>query len=85
MPLSDRLEIRVPPEMLRVLRGEAVRRGVSVGRLVREAIETLIREDRKARMDAAEALSRIEAPVADWPEMEREIAAGFLRDDEGDR
>lgn len=80
MPLSDRLEIRVPPETLRILRGEADRRGVSVGHIVREAIELLMREDRQARMQAAEALFRIGAPVADWPEMEREIAAGLIQE-----
>lgn len=43
----------------------------SVAYIVREAIELLTREHRQARMQAAGALFRIEAPVADWLEMER--------------
>lgn len=52
-----------------------------MARLVREAIELLLKEDRQARMRAAEALFQVGAPVADWPEMEREIEAAHLKDD----
>lgn len=71
--LTHRLEIRLPPHTLELLRQEAERRGASVARLVREAIELLLREDREARLRAADDLFRVEAPVADWPELEGEI------------
>ena len=79
MTASDRLEIRLPPETLRSLRAEAERRGVSIAQIVREAIALLLHEDRQARMKAAEALLRVGAPVADWPEIERDIEAAHLK------
>jgi predicted DNA-binding protein len=54
--LSERLEVRLPPETARLLRKVAERCGVSVARLVREAINLLLQEDRQARLRAAEAL-----------------------------
>lgn len=71
--LTERLEIRLPAHTLHLLRREAKRRGVSVARLVREAIDRLQAEDRHAKVQAAEALFRVDAPVADWAEMKREI------------
>ncbi len=71
--LSERLEVRLPPETVQLLRREAERRGVSVARLVREAIDLLLQEDRQARLRAAEALFQVEAPIADWDQMKREI------------
>jgi len=71
--LTERLEVRLPSQTMQLLRQEARQRGVSVSQLVREAIELLLMQDRQARMQAAEALFQIGAPVADWPEMKREI------------
>ncbi len=78
---TERLEIRLPAHSVALLRKAADRRGVSMGQLVREAIDMLLREDRDARMRAAEALFKIEGPVADWPQMEREIEAAHLEDE----
>jgi hypothetical protein len=58
---------------MQLLRQKARQRGVPVAQLVREAIESLLVQDREERLRAAEALFRIEAPVADWIEMKREI------------
>lgn len=77
---SERLEIRLPPEMMRLLRQEAHQRGISVAQLVREAIEFLLVQERQARMQAAEALFQIEAPVAAWSDMKREIEAAHLEE-----
>jgi hypothetical protein len=55
------------------LRHEARRRGISIGALVREALDRLLESERNARLEAAEALFRVGAPVADWPVMKREI------------
>ncbi len=76
--LFERLEIRVSKEVAQQLREEARQRQVSVSELVREAIDFLLVHDKEARRRAAEALFQIEAPVADWPEMEKEIELGFL-------
>ncbi|MDR7551218.1 MAG: ribbon-helix-helix protein, CopG family [Armatimonadota bacterium] len=79
--LTERLEIRVPAHTLKMLREEADRRGTSVARLVREAIEARLQHDREARLQAAQALFRVGAPVADWPHMEQEIAEARGRAD----
>ncbi|MBI4220953.1 MAG: ribbon-helix-helix protein, CopG family [Chloroflexi bacterium] len=71
--LSERLEVRLPPPTMQRLRREARRRGISIGALVREALDRLFEAERQTRLDAAEALFRVGAPVADWPAMKREI------------
>lgn len=71
--LSERLEIRVERQTARQVREVARQRGVSVGQVVREAIAHWIGDDASARMRAVEALCQIEAPVADWADMEQEI------------
>lgn len=72
-PLSERLEIRLTHETLEILRQEAKRRGVSVGKLARDAIDILLKQDREARLQAAQALFQVEAPVDDWKAMKQEI------------
>ena len=54
-------------------------RGVPVAHLVREAISMLLEQDTHARLQAAEELFKVEAPVANWEEMKREIEEGRLR------
>jgi len=76
--LTERLEVRLPSELMRLLREEAQRRGISVAQLVREAIESSLIGDRKARVQAAEELFKVEAPVAEWPEMKKEIEEAHL-------
>ena len=71
--LSDRLEVRLPPPTMERLRKEARRRGISIGALVREALDRLLETEHQARLDAAEALFRVDAPVADWPVMKQQI------------
>jgi len=70
---AERIEVRLSPEIVELLREEARHRGVTVDQIVREAVEFLLTEDRRARLRAAEDLFRINAPVNDWPTMEREI------------
>ena len=77
--LTERLEIRLPRQQLQLLRHEARRRGVPVAHLVREAISMLLEQDTLARLQAAEELFKLEAPVANWEEMKREIEEGRLR------
>lgn len=77
--LVERLEVRVPSETLRLLRQEAEQRGLPVSQLVRQAIERLLREDRRVRLKAAEALFEVGAPVAGWKKMKREIEQARLK------
>ena len=73
--LTERLQVRLSPQTLKLLRQEAQRRRVSVAQVVREAVDLMLQQDREARIQAAEALFRVEAPVADWEEMKAEIDA----------
>jgi len=77
--LTERLEVRLPAQVLQLLRQEASQRGISVAQLVREAIDLLLKEDRQARVRAAKSLFQVGAPVSDWEEMKREIEAARLK------
>ncbi|MBI3980114.1 MAG: ribbon-helix-helix protein, CopG family [Chloroflexi bacterium] len=77
-PLNERLEVRLPTQTLQMLREVARRRGISIGQLVREAIDLLLEQDRQARLHAAEDLFQIEAPVADWAVMKKEIEEAHM-------
>jgi len=70
---AERVELKLPPETLRLLRRQARAQKLSVGQVVNKAVEKMLREDRRARIDAAKALFKVGAPVADWPEMKKEI------------
>jgi hypothetical protein len=70
---TESLEVYLPPQTLQLLRQEAERREISVAELVREAVDLLLARDKQARMQAAEALCQVEAPVADWEQIKREI------------
>ncbi len=76
--LSERVEIYLPKTTVEQLREVARQRQVSVSDLVQDAVEFLFIHDQDARRRAAEALFQVEAPVADWSEMEKEIELGFL-------
>jgi hypothetical protein len=70
---TEPLEVRLPPQTLQLLRQEAERREIPVAELVREAIDLLLAQDKQARIQAAEALCQVEAPIADWEQIKREI------------
>ncbi|MGH2351519.1 MAG: ribbon-helix-helix protein, CopG family [Chloroflexota bacterium] len=55
-------------------------RGRSVSELVRDAVERVYFEEaeRERRLAAVARLAALNAPVADWPQMEEEIIRGAL-------
>jgi uncharacterized protein (DUF1778 family) len=79
--LTERLEIRLSRSTYRLLQEEAQRRGVPVADLVRRGIDLLLREDRLGRLAAADALFDLQAPVADWEKMKRQIARSHTAED----
>ena len=76
---TERLEVRLPPEMAQRLRREAERRRTSLAQVVRTALERWLQEEGEARQRAAEAPFQVEAPVADWDRMEREIGEAYTQ------
>jgi len=74
--MSERLEVRIDPGTMELLKEVSEKRGVSVGELVRQAVSTyLADEDRAARMAAVEVLCSLEVfEVGDWEAMEEEYA-----------
>ena len=68
------------PGTYRLLKEQAYVRGVSMGQLVREAVERQYGTERRTvdpeKQQAMEKLFELEAPVADWLEMKREIEKG---------
>jgi Ribbon-helix-helix protein, copG family len=79
---SERLEVRVDEETMERLRVEAELRDVSVGELVRTAVQQYFEEDRRRRIEAAERLCslEIEWPSEDWPEREDELYASMSKE-----
>lgn len=73
--MSERLEVRIDPGTMELLKEVSEKRGVSVGELVRQAVSTYLEaEDRAARMAAVEEICslNIEGFSDDWEIMEEE-------------
>jgi hypothetical protein len=66
------------PEQRTRLERLAARRGVSVGAVIREAVDAYTGPRTRTRGEALDALLALEAPVADWDTMKAEILAGAL-------
>ncbi len=76
---SARLEIRLYPEQLKKLKDEAAANSISVGELVREAIDQRYAVSRDERLKAVEKMAGLDAPVTVWEQMKKEIEAGYLK------
>lgn len=76
--LEARLEIRLRPEQLQKLKEEAAAKKTSVGDLVREAIDQRYAVSPEDKLNAVRDMASINAPVADWDQMKKEIEAGHL-------
>ncbi len=78
--LDARLEIRLLPEKLQILKDEAARRNISVGGIVREAIDSYCAVSAEEKLAAVRKLAELKAPVAAWDEMKKEIEEGYKPD-----
>ncbi len=74
--LTERLEVRLDEEMMRRVRLEADRHGVSVGEFVRTTLQGYFEEDRRRRIEAAEQLCSMELDVNPWKETDENYLAG---------
>ena len=70
---TEQLAVQLSAHTMQLLRQEAQRRAISEAELVRQAIELLLAQDREARVQAAQALFQVEAPIADWDKLKQEI------------
>lgn len=76
--LSERVPVLLTPEQKRRLERIAKRDGVSVGAVVRAAIDAHTGASTRSRREALDDLCATEAPVDDWSVMRAEILAGSL-------
>ena len=75
-----RMQILVSPQQYRALRAAASKRRMSMSEVVREALsKQLDLPSIEERLAAVERLSKLNAPVADWEQMEREIEEGRFK------
>ena len=75
---TARVPVLLTPEQRSRLERLADERGISVGALVREAIDAYTVPRTGDRLRAMEELFGLEAPVADWETMKSEIERGAL-------
>jgi uncharacterized protein (DUF1778 family) len=78
--LEARLEIRLLPEKLQMLKDEAARKNTSVGGIVREAIDSYWAVSAEEKLTAVRKLAELKAPVAAWDKMKKEIEAEYKSD-----
>ena len=77
---SERLQVLVTPEQRGRLERIAARENRSMGAIIREAIDAYTLPRARSRHETLEALFALEAPVADWEQMKREIIEGAIGD-----
>ncbi|MGI9034240.1 MAG: CopG family transcriptional regulator [Acidimicrobiales bacterium] len=78
MSLSERTQVLLSPQQRDRLEATARRRGVSVGAVVREAINAYLESPNRSRRSALADLFSMETPVDAWPVMKDEIERGAL-------
>lgn len=77
--LTKKTTILFSPKIYRQLERIAKEQKSSVAQLVRvAAIQRYLLPDQKTRREAVAAIAAMQLPVADWPQMEREIGKGRL-------
>lgn len=78
--LTHKIQVLLDDEQHRALVALAKAHGETVSAFLRRAVvEQLLKEARRvAQQKAFEEITAMELPVADWPEMEREIERGHF-------
>ncbi len=72
--LSERVQVLLTPDQRSRVERIARERRLSVGAVIREAVETYIAP--RSREEALRALQALNAPVADWETIKAEILRG---------
>jgi plasmid stability protein len=72
--LTHRTQLLLDDDLHRRLRESAAQRGISMGALIREALDEKLSEAQDARAEAIDRLLAAEPmPVDDWPVMKRQM------------
>lgn len=74
--LSERTQVLLSPAQRQKLERAAEERNVSVGALIREAIDAYLHPTTRSRPEALADLAALDAPVAAWEAMKTEILEG---------
>lgn len=77
--LSQRTQVLLTPEQRRRVERVAEERGLSVGAVIREAIDRYLPARSRSRREALSAIKDLRLPVDDWPRIEEEIIKGATR------
>ena len=73
---TERTQVLLTADQRRRLERRAQDEHRSVGAIIREAVDAYTGSTGRSRMDAAESLLSLEAPVDDWEAMKAEIERG---------
>jgi plasmid stability protein len=75
--LTHRTQLLLDDDLHRRLRESAAERGISMGALIREALDEKLSEVQDARAEAIDRLLAAEPmPVDDWPVMKKQMLEG---------
>jgi hypothetical protein len=78
---DQRMQVLVSTHQRERLERIAARDRKSVGAVIRDAIDAYTLRQARPPKEALASLFALEAPVADWEQMEAEILAGILQHD----
>jgi YD repeat-containing protein len=73
---SERTQVLLTPDQRQRLERIAVREGRSLGAVIRDAVDVYTLRRARSPHEALSSLFAIDAPVADWEQMKREIIEG---------
>ncbi len=73
---SERTQVLLSPGQRRRLEHIAAEQGISIGAVVREAIDQFTAPRARPAREAMETLFALEAPIAEWEDMKSEILRG---------
>lgn len=79
MSLAKRTHVLLDEEQYKQLEQLARQKKVSVGALIREAIEKVYHTGKKDQLKAVETIAAMNLPVDDWEKMEKEIVEGAVK------
>lgn len=78
MAMTERTQVLLSPEQRDRLEAAARERGVSVGALIRDAVDALLGTGSRTRHEALADILSMHEPVDDWEVMKAEIERGAL-------